>query len=99
MFAILGMVKVIMTAFYLVMTSLDVDVDDEDYFRFNATRYIDGVVLFIMEDCAENFLEYFYIEKFAVGGEGITLTMIIKIFINVILYGFTFYKSLKEMRR
>ena len=95
-FAISGMVKVIVAALFLVMTSLDVK--DEDHESFSGIRYIDGMVLFIMEDCAENFLEYFYIEKFAVGGEGITHTMIIKIFINVLMYGFTFYKALKEMR-
>ncbi|XP_066932668.1 uncharacterized protein [Clytia hemisphaerica] len=94
-FAIFGMAKVILTSIYVICAHLDNKLRLGTYNVLTSFKYFDNVILFIVEDCAENFLNYFYIEKYSLG-EAISHTMISKIFINFLKYGYKFYKGMKK---
>ncbi|XP_066928329.1 uncharacterized protein [Clytia hemisphaerica] len=99
-FAIFGMVKVIVTAFYFIIIRHLGDYGDHPDNESRLIKYFKKVdnkaIVFIVEDCAENFLGYFYIEKYLVGDEALSSTMILKILINSIRYGIKSCKGLME---
>ena len=111
-FAISGIIKLIVTVFILFCCgnekrySIGYGTEETGYstvqnnkYKFDLLKKYNTFTVYILEDCAENFLEYFYVEKYAIGGQAISYTMIIKVFFKILIYGFKFISVIGTMKK
>ena len=98
-FGILGMIKLIATVLFLAiqLNNAPIIADPKGVFALLGKYNI--IAVHLIEDCSENFLEYFYVEKYAVGGQAISYGMIFKVFLKIFIYGSKFVSVLKTMKR
>ena len=94
------MVKLVLMLLYLQCCGIN---DQDNPFTsktdHSELKKTNSILVFTLEDCIENFLEYFYIEKYNIGGSRISYTMMLKILKNIVMYGFKFYSSMNSLKK